>query len=107
RRLTNVDLIDHLHLDGGNGVSDLRVPNNHGKKLFAFLNGELFGVVEAAQPTVEAGLKPGEGEDDSGCDHGTRQRTAAGFVNASHGPTSRLPEVALVSEAVPELRAHI
>src|SRR5258706_3854212 len=104
RGLQNVDLIDGVDVDTGNAVTDFRVRGDDLIETFALFEGKLLGIVKAAQFAVEAIVQPTTRKQYGCCYDRTRERTAAGLIDASHIRNAFCPKVAFKTQAFPMLR---
>ncbi len=94
--LANVDAINHLHIDGGDGGTDIAVGRQNGEVLFALLFSKLLGVVEPAKLREQTRLSPGRRKHDRRSHHRPRQWAATGFIHSGHEPDALCPKLALM-----------
>src|ERR1019366_4242493 len=95
-----------LHLHARYRVANLGMRGEDRIILLALRLGELLGIVEAAEFAYEASLGPAARENDRSGQHRACERAAASFIHTRDERQAFLPQLALVGQAVPELRAQ-
>ena len=106
RSLENVDAVNDLHLPECNRKADFRVRGQHGIIVLALGFGELLGVIEPAEATIQARFRPAARKHHRGGDHRAGERAAACFIHTGNGLQPPMPEPAFEGEPIPKLGAQ-
>ena len=91
RRAQDVDAIDFERIDNADGPEDIGVAHKFGINFLAQVGEELFGILQTFVPEFF-------GENNGGCDDGSGERAAPGFIDPGDARQAQGAELAFMTK---------